>query len=177
MGPPRGRASWPSRRIQLAMSFADAPPRKVVEWASANNTEFEIPAHAARHEVVGEWRFDRGGELLRLLPHMHRRGRAFRYELQRRDGSPPVTLLDVPRYDFNWQLWYAFEQPLRVEAGDVLRGRAWYDNSADNPSNPDPNATVYYGRQTTDEMMEGHFEWIPERPRTLRSSRAASAAQ
>jgi mono/diheme cytochrome c family protein len=101
----------------------------------------------------------------KLLPHMHLRGKAFRFELVRPDGTEE-TLLEVPNYSFMWQLWYEPKTPIRVDSGAVLRGRAWYDNSAGNPANPDPTATVTYGKQSFEEMMFGFFEWVPDpRPR------------
>jgi hypothetical protein len=91
-------------------------------------------------------------------PHMHLRGKAFRYELAYPDGTSQI-LLDVPRYDFNWQTFYRLKSPLQVNRPAALRCTAWFDNSADNPSNPDPAAVVRFGRQTWDEMMIGYFEW------------------
>jgi hypothetical protein len=85
----------------------------------------------------------------------------------------------VPRYDFNWQLSYEFKQPLHVAKGDILRGRAWYDNSAGNPANPDPTKTVTYGQQSFEEMMFGFFDWIPDATirRTSQSSQAIAGNQ
>jgi hypothetical protein len=91
---------------------------------------------------------------------MHLRGKAFEYEMVRADGSREI-LLEVPRYDFNWQLWYQAARPIEVHPGDVLIGRAWYDNSEGNPANPDPSAAVTYCEQSFEEMMFGWFEWVP----------------
>lgn len=71
-------------------------------------------------------------------------------------------ILDVPRYDFNWQLAYHFAEPLRVQAGTEIIATAWFDNSEGNPANPDPSQTVYFGEQTFEEMMIGYFDWIPD---------------
>ena len=151
-------------RTELALIFSEEPPGREVRTSAVATQEFEIPPHAPNHEVVADLEFERAGTLVSLLPHMHLRGKAFRYELIRADGTEQIVL-DVPRYDFNWQLWYEFAEPLRVEEGDVLRGRAWYDNSPGNPWNPDPDATVTYGEQTFEEMMFGFFDWIPDRRR------------
>jgi hypothetical protein len=94
--------------------------------------------------------------LLSFNPHSHVRGKAYRYELQYPDGRTE-TVLDVPRYDFNWQLEYYLRDPIDVPAGTRLKVTAWYDNSAKNPANPDPTATVHFGDQTWDEMMIGYF--------------------
>jgi hypothetical protein len=149
-------------QTMVGFTFADGRPEDAVETTAVATTEFEIPAHASNHEVVAEQEFERGGRILGLLPHMHLRGKAFRYELVRADGSKEVVL-DVPNYDFNWQLFYEFQEPLVVRPGDVFRGRAWYDNSEGNPANPDPGIPVGYGKQSFEEMMFGFYDWIPER--------------
>jgi hypothetical protein len=69
------------------------------------------------------------------------------------------VLLDIPRYDFNWQVRYEFAEPRAVPKGSILWGTAWYDNSAKNPANPDPTKTVKWGKQTFDEMMLGYVEY------------------
>jgi len=152
-------------QAMMGLMLTDEEPELIVRTAAVGETEFEIPPHAANHEVVAEHTFEKRGTIYELAPHMHLRGKAFRYELVRADGSEEI-LLDVPRYDFNWQLFYQFADPLRIEPGDVLRGRAWFDNSADNPNNPDPSSAVSYGEQSFEEMMFGFFQWIadPETP-------------
>ena len=82
---------------------------------------------------------------------MHVRGKAARFYLDYPDGRSE-TVLNVPRYDFNWQLWY--DTDLKVPRGTKMRVFAWYDNSPANKFNPNPNSTVYYGDQTWEEM---HF--------------------
>jgi hypothetical protein len=68
-------------------------------------------------------------------------------------------VLDIPEYDFNWQLRYELREPLDAPRGATLHGTAWYDNSPDNPANPDPGRTVRWGQQTYDEMMLGYVEY------------------
>jgi thiol-disulfide isomerase/thioredoxin len=149
-------------RTQLGFIFADEPPRHEVRTGSAFNVRFAIPPHASNHEVVGDYRFREPGTIATFFPHMHLRGKAFRYELIRPDGSRQI-LLDVPRFDFNWQLAYHAAKPIEVAAGDILRATGWFDNSIANPWNPDPDATVRFGEQTFEEMMLGYFDWIPKR--------------
>jgi hypothetical protein len=91
---------------------------------------------------------------------MHLRGRAFRYEATYPDGLSE-TLLSVPRYDFMWQHRYVLARPKLLPAGTVLTGIAVFDNSPDNRANPDPSATVRYGKLTTDEMFHGYFDVAP----------------
>ena len=74
------------------------------------------------------------------------------------------TILDIPRYDFNWQLHYKLREPKLVPKGTVLRSTGWYDNSADNPANPDPTTPVRFGEQTFEEMMVGYFDSYDPHP-------------
>jgi len=104
--------------------------------------------------------FGRPGQLLALFPHMHLRGKAFRFELVTPDGERRL-LLDVPRYDFNWQSHYVFKTPVDVPAGARLMATAWFDNSKDNSWNPDPSKEVRWGRNVFDEMMIGYFDFLP----------------
>jgi len=94
--------------------------------------------------------------VLSFLPHMHVRAKACRFRTIGANGESR-TLLDVPRYDFNWQLLYRYSQPLRLSRGDLVKFTAWYDNSAQNLANPNPNVDVVWGEQTSDEMMIGYF--------------------
>jgi hypothetical protein len=69
--------------------------------------------------------------------------------------------LDVPRYEFNWQLRFDLAQPLRLQRGTWLVCSARYDNSAHNPNNPDPTQVVRWGDRTRDEMLTGFFAAVP----------------
>jgi hypothetical protein len=146
-------------RSQIGFVFADTPPRREIRTDSIFNTEFVIPPGAKGYEVSAERTFGEAGTLLTLFPHTHVRGQAFRYTLVQPDGTEEI-LLDVPRYDFNWQLTYEFARPRVIEPGSTLRAMAWYDNSADNRANPDPAAEVRFGEQTSEEMMIGYFDWV-----------------
>jgi hypothetical protein len=114
-------------------------------------------------------------KLLSFLPHMHLRGRAFRYELVLPDDTRR-TLLEVPRYDFNWQLQYFLAEPLAIPAGSRLELTGWYDNSAQNPANPDPAARVRWGPQTDDEMMLGYVEYFVAESSAAASSKESGSA-
>ena len=118
---------------------------------------------AATAEV--EYTLQRDALLIALMPHMHLRGKAARYTLHYPDGAQEVVL-DVPRYDYNWQTAYRFKEPLRVPAGSRLHFQTWWDNSAANPSNPDPARTVTWGEASDDEMMAGWlaFAYQDRRP-------------
>jgi len=154
---PNGTAATDRSRIGLV--FAAEPPAREILTDSVYDTGFVIPPGAKNFEVMAEHTFEKAGTLLSFFPHTHVRGQAFRYELVRPDGTSEV-LLDIPRYDFNWQLNYEFAKPHAVQPGSKLRARAWYDNSADNRANPDPTAAVRFGEQTFEEMMIGYFDWV-----------------
>jgi mono/diheme cytochrome c family protein len=143
----------------LALVFADDPPRREVHTRSAFNSRFVIPPGAPRYEVAGVHTFREDGYILEFFPHMHNRGAAFRYELLHEDGRVE-PLLEVPRYDFNWQITYKPGRPIFAPAGSRLRATGWFDNSPDNPANPDPGAEVRFGEQTWEEMMIGYFDWV-----------------
>jgi peroxiredoxin len=122
----------------------------------AANHRFRIPPGAENHPVKAQMRFDRDAELISLFPHMHLRGKAFRYTAKLPDGKHEV-LLDVPRYDFNWQLGYEFKTRRTFPKGTQISCLAHFDNSDGNIANPDPTATVGWGDQTWEEMMIGYM--------------------
>ena len=123
----------------------------------ALNARFEIPPHAENHRIEAKSTFRRDAVLLSLFPHMHMRGKSFRYELIRPDKTKEI-LLDVPQYDFNWQNSYIFAEPMEIPEGSVLHCTAYYDNSENNLANPDPTKAVRWGEQTWDEMMIGWYD-------------------
>jgi hypothetical protein len=147
-------------QTRLGLKFAD--PRSVKKEVATRlmfDLDLTIPPYAAHHEVSQTWEINRPVLLLSLFPHMHLRGKSFRYTAIHADGTEEV-LLDVPRYDFNWQHRYVLAEPRPLPAGTRLRCTAVYDNSADNPANPDPSATVRAGTQTWDEMFNGYFDVV-----------------
>jgi thiol-disulfide isomerase/thioredoxin/mono/diheme cytochrome c family protein len=154
---PNGTAT--SDRMKLGMVFADEPPRHVVRTASIADRSIKIPPGAPNHRESAQVRIPADARILAFMPHMHVRGKAYRYELEPADGGERHTLLDIPAYDFSWQLRYELREPLAVERGATLHGTAWYDNSEGNPANPDPTKTVRWGPQTVDEMMLGYIEY------------------
>ena len=141
-----------SDRSKVGMIFADAPPSEEIGVSEFLNGTFTIPAGAADHQVSTEVEFGRDATLWGLFPHTHVRGKRWSYTLDLPDGSSR-TILSVPRYDFNWQTYYMFREPLRIPKGARIRSTAWYDNSAANRSNPDPTVDVKWGDQTWEEMQ------------------------
>lgn len=145
-------------QTSLGLWFAEEPPAHEVLTSALSETRLRIPPRTDDVVVTASGKFGGGAVLAGFSPHMHLRGKAFRFDLLHADGSEEV-LLDIPAYDFNWQTMYELAEPRELPAGAGMRVTAWFDNSADNPANPDPNAEVYFGEQTWDEMMIGYFEW------------------
>ena len=122
-----------------------------------------IPAGEARHKETAYLEFPKEALLYSAFPHAHYRGYASDLWIQYPDGSKKL-LLAMPRYDFNWQREYAFATPLKVPAGSKLIASYWYDNSAQNPANPDPKKNVVWGDQSWEEMFYTavRYRWVDE---------------
>ncbi len=119
--------------------------------------EFEIPPHAKDFPVSAKVRrIPPQAELLAIAPHMHLRGKSFRLFMKQKDDAK--ILLDVPHYDFNWQHIYELSQPMKLDTVDELKFTVRFDNSEENPFNPDPNEYVTWGDQTWEEMALAFFE-------------------
>ena len=133
--------------------------RKVVGTGQIRNKDFVIPEFKDNYPVAGKRRFYKDTLLLALFPHMHLRGKSFRYTAYYQDKiREPEILLDIPRYDFNWQTGYQFETPKLIPAGTVIECVAHFDNSEKNFANPNPAKAVRWGDQTWDEMMIGYYD-------------------
>jgi peroxiredoxin len=146
-------------RTSIGLVLAD--PKEVRKEAATHllyDDDLAIPPHAANHRVEHLWQAPADILLLAMFPHMHLRGKSFRYEAVYPSGQAEV-LLEVPKYDFNWQHRYVLAEPKRLPAETLIRCVAVYDNSEDNPTNPDPSQTVRAGKQSWDEMFNGYFEW------------------
>jgi peroxiredoxin len=145
-------------QVRIGVRFAKAPPQNVVQVAGIADIRLNIPPGATNHAETASIPVPRDVRLLGFMPHMHVRGKAFRYDVILPSGETR-TLLEVPRYDFNWQLAYRYAEPPLIPAGSKVRATGWFDNSAGNPANPDPTKTVRWGEQTHDEMMLGYVEY------------------
>ena len=145
----------------VGLVFADEKQvDKEVITTEIGNERLEIPPGESNCVVTATSRpTNQELTLLSLSPHMHLRGKAFRYELVLPSGERE-TLLDVPAYDFNWQTRYRLAEPRRLPIGSVIYCRAVYDNSEANLANPDPTKTVRWGQQSWDEMMLGFFDVV-----------------
>ncbi len=146
-----------SDRSEVGLVFADPKTvKKEVKFGMAVNLDFRILPGAVDHYVPASYQFTQDTLLHAMIPHMHYRGKSFRYTAQYPDGASEI-LLDVPRYDFNWQNAYILEKSKLIPKGTVLTCAGHFDNSADNLANPDPTKEVAWGDQTWNEMMLGSF--------------------
>jgi peroxiredoxin/mono/diheme cytochrome c family protein len=144
-------------RSYVGFRFADAAKvTREARSAAVVNQSFAIPAGAGNYEASAERTFEHDALITNLMPHMHTRGKSFRYEATFPNGKHEV-LLDVPAYDFNWQTTYYLAEPKLFPKGTKLVCTAHWDNSADNLSNPDPTKVVTWGEQTWEEMMIGFY--------------------
>jgi hypothetical protein len=161
-------------RTKVGMVFAKQPPKERVVNAFIMNETLRIPPGAGNHQVVGRVTLQKPATLQSLFPHMHLRGKSFYYEVKYPDGRTE-KLLDVPRYDFNWQLTYDLAKPIELPAGTELIATAFYDNSANNKFNPDPTKEVFWGDQSWEEMLAGFVDLaIPTGMNPLDLTRAAA---
>ena len=143
-------------QTSIGLVFAKSAPKQRVITLQLNNHALMIPPGADDFRVEVQGTLPNDATLLSLFPHMHLRGKRFEYDIVHDDGSVE-TLLRV-NYHFHWQLSYRLAEPRVLKAGTRLRAIAWYDNSKNNPHNPDPEKTVTWGDQTSDEMMVGFFD-------------------
>jgi len=159
---PNGKAV--TDHVMIGFTVAKEPPKRRYLSLSTSSTrnpkQFAIPPNDPNWmSPPAEVTFDRDVELVFMMPHMHARGKDMTYTLEYPDRRKEV-ILNVPRYDFNWQIGY--NTSVQVPKGTKLRVDAHFDNSANNPANPNPNRTVYYGEMTWEEMMLGFFGVVVE---------------
>ncbi len=139
------------------------------------NLAIRIPPGDPDYEMKAKKEVRKDFTLLELAPHMHVRGKSFKFEADYPDGTHEV-LLDVPHYDFNWQLRYILSEPKLIPKGTWLHTTAHFDNSANNPANPDPAREVTFGEQTWDEMMIGIYSSIDPKEDLTATATAEVAA-
>lgn len=155
-----GEATTDTPRVALYLHRQ--PPPLEARIVGAYNFDFTVPAGAEDHPVDAAYVLDRAVTLNGFAPHMHFRGKRFRYEARYPDGRREV-LLSVPRYDFNWQTFYMLREPRPVPAGTTILMSGAFDNSPRNPANPDPTKAVRWGEQTWEEMFVGYMMYTTPR--------------
>jgi hypothetical protein len=136
-----------------------------------------IPAHARNWKVTAISPFQNDVTLYVGYPHAHLRLQDMAYVLTYPDGREE-TILSVPKYNFDWQIRYEWERPIRAPAGSTIKVIGQYDNSAGNRRNPDPTSDVAWGEQSSNEMFNGFLDLSIDRfdlSTATSESRAAGA--
>lgn len=146
-------------KCKIAMVFADKPVTEEVRTRGIYNLNFTIPPGDPNYEVRSSHKLTEDTQVLSLYPHMHFRGKSWKYVAHLPDGTDKV-MLDVPKYNYGWQESYIYRQPVLLPAGTTLECIAHYDNSDDNFVNPDPAASVKFGDQSWEEMMIGYIDYV-----------------
>ncbi len=150
-------------RTSVGFRFAKEMPDEEIRASNFYNGALRLPAGAKDVAVPAELEPTQPIRIWALFPHTHLRGTRWKYTLEKPDGTKEV-ILDVPRYDFNWQTYYFYAKPLEIPAGSKITSMAWYDNSASNPHNPDASKPVAWGDQTWEEMQYTGFLYsVPSR--------------
>ncbi|MEM9411221.1 MAG: alkyl hydroperoxide reductase, partial [Planctomycetota bacterium] len=156
---------------KIGILFGD--PKEItheVYTLAALNQSFEIPPLSSSVKVQSEVpQFPRNGSLLGLMPHMHYRGKSFQFYCS--DKEVKRQLIDVPSYDFNWQHNYQLKEEIELSDVRSLTCQFEFDNSDQNPFNPDPSETVTWGDQTWEEMAVAFVE-VAEPIRSATASKA-----
>ena len=155
---PNGNASTDKTRIGVWFAEPDEVEKELINLWVMNST-FRIPAGDANYRAQANHVFTEDVVIRSLTPHMHYRGKDARYTAFLPNGDE-MELLSVSRYDFNWQTGYNFVEPVALPAGTRIEVTAHWDNSADNPHNPDPTIDVTWGTDSTDEMLIGFVDFV-----------------
>lgn len=144
-------------RTKVGVVFCKQAPHERVMTLAASNSKFTIPPGDPNYQVDASFELGHDAKLSALLPHMHLRGKDFQYRLVYPSGETE-TILRVPHYDFGWQLWYQPVSDIVLPKGTQIAATAHFDNSVNNPHNPDSTKAVTWGDQSWEEMMIGFFE-------------------
>jgi hypothetical protein len=146
---PNGKAT--TDQTKVGFIFSDRPPDMKFVNVTAINPTFVIPPGADNYKIEASATVNFDGELVSIYPHAHLRGKAYEFRAVYPTGEEE-TLLKCA-YNFNWQLTYILDKPKPMPKGTKIFVTAWYDNSANNPFNPDPTKAVRWGEQSWEEMM------------------------
>ena len=160
---PNGREADDVTALGVVLAESEAP--YLAETMYMHNKDIDIPPHSTA-EFSADMRVPYDVVLYSLTPHMHLRGRTFTAEAHFPDGTERL-LLCIPEWDQDWQNSYLFAEELALPAGTTIHIAGTYDNTAANPSNPNPNQHVVLGQQIFDEMLTMAVEWIRPREEAL----------
>jgi hypothetical protein len=157
----------------VGLTFSKEPPKQVARRIDLSNHMFRIPAGAPDQEVTECHTFNKDMYITSLTPHMHLRGKSMRMDVTYSDGRTE-TLLNVPQYDFNWQITYRAATPIFIPKGTRLKIDARFDNSVNHKGNPDSSKTIRWGSASEVEMMDGWVEYVDALPnQPTQTTRAA----
>jgi hypothetical protein len=161
---PYGKETVEKTRVGLYFYPKDETPEIMYRSAVVANAGIEIPPNTPRHQETAYITFPENATLYSVFPHAHYRGENVEVSLLRPGETKEELILALPKYDFNWQRGYDFATPIKVTPGTKLVTRYQYDNSRNNPANPDPNITVTWGEQSHEEMQYTafRFRWDDE---------------
>ncbi len=148
----------------VGLIFAKEPPKQAAKRVDLSNFFFRLPAGDPNVEVTECHTFKQDLYVTSLTPHMHLRGKDSKFEVTYPDGKRE-TLLFVPHYNFNWQITYRLVEAKYLPKGTRLAIISHFDNSANNPLNPDPTKDVRWGAASEMEMMDGWIEYLDHAPR------------
>jgi Copper type II ascorbate-dependent monooxygenase, C-terminal domain len=151
-------------RSSIGLILAKQPADKHVYTHGIANVYFQIPPGVDNHKVTSCWTTKEDIHLLTLMPHMHLRGKAMKFEAVFPDGRSE-TLIDVPNYSFSWQTVYYLKRPVALPKGTKIVVTALFDNSAKNKFNPDAKQAVRFGDPTYDDMMIGWISYTVDKQR------------
>ena len=173
---PTGKVEKDRSSIGMIFYKGKTPPKAIARTRGIMNFRFEIPPGDSSYRVESSYTFRRDAYVFSLMPHMHWRGKDFVFRATYPDGRNEV-LLSVPAYDFNWQNTYRFTTPMRAPKGTRIDCVAHFDNSKDNPANPDPTKAVRWGDQTWEEMMIGWmgYTWVEQEQTPTGAGRDSSS--
>ena len=122
------------------------------------NTWTNIPSNDPAFEQTATITIGKDANIYSYLPHMHFRGKYMRFFADYPDGSSE-ELINIAQFNYAWQMSYTYAEPKFVPAGTKITAVGAFDNSAQNPANPDPERTVPWGQQSWDEMFFGAVQW------------------
>jgi hypothetical protein len=140
-------------QTKVGLYLSKEPATKELNLAWIFNFAIRIPANDSEYQAKREYVWPANATLYGVMPHMHLIGRSMKSWLEFPDGTVK-PLINVPSWDFNWQLFYTFKEPIHVQAGTKQIVEAVYDNSTGNINNPNsPPKLVKFGESTSDEMF------------------------
>ena len=135
----------------VQVKFHERKPKYKRARLDLYNTKILIPPYESSYQIQSSFKTEKDLTVVKLFPHMHLRGKAAVMSVVNPRGKRKKVLAVNP-WNFNFQPTYTFLNPLKVEKGSTLECRFWYDNSSENPANPDPEKHIKHGLSTTDEM-------------------------